>query len=32
VKVLFRRSDGRLLGEQALGEDGVDKRISAWPA
>jgi NADPH-dependent 2,4-dienoyl-CoA reductase/sulfur reductase-like enzyme/rhodanese-related sulfurtransferase len=29
MKVLFRRSNGRLLGAQALGEDGVDKRISA---
>jgi NADPH-dependent 2,4-dienoyl-CoA reductase/sulfur reductase-like enzyme/rhodanese-related sulfurtransferase len=31
LKVLFRRSDGRLLGAQAVGEDGpaVDKRISA---
>jgi NADPH-dependent 2,4-dienoyl-CoA reductase/sulfur reductase-like enzyme/rhodanese-related sulfurtransferase len=29
IKVLFRRSDGRLLGAQALGEDAVDKRISA---
>jgi len=29
LKVLFRRSDGRLLGAQALGEDNVDKRISA---
>jgi rhodanese-related sulfurtransferase len=28
VKVLFRKSDGRLLGAQALGWDGVDKRIS----
>jgi len=28
MKVLFRKSDGRLLGAQALGEDGVDKRIS----
>ena len=28
LKVLFRKSDGRLLGAQALGEDGVDKRIS----
>jgi NADPH-dependent 2,4-dienoyl-CoA reductase/sulfur reductase-like enzyme/rhodanese-related sulfurtransferase len=28
MKVLFRRSDGRLLGAQAVGEDGVDKRIS----
>jgi len=31
LKVLFRTSDGRLLGAQALGTDGpaVDKRISA---
>jgi NADPH-dependent 2,4-dienoyl-CoA reductase/sulfur reductase-like enzyme/rhodanese-related sulfurtransferase len=29
MKVLFRKSDGKLLGAQALGEDGVDKRISA---
>jgi rhodanese-related sulfurtransferase len=29
MKVLFRKSDGRLLGAQALGEEGVDKRISA---
>ena len=31
MKVLFRKSDGRLLGAQALGHDGpaVDKRISA---
>ncbi len=29
MKVLFRKSDGRLLGAQALGLDGVDKRISA---
>ena len=28
MKVVFRRSDGRLLGAQAVGEDGVDKRIS----
>ena len=28
MKVLFRKSDGRLLGAQAVGEDGVDKRIS----
>ncbi len=27
LKVLFRRSDGRLLGAQGAGEDGVDKRI-----
>jgi NADPH-dependent 2,4-dienoyl-CoA reductase/sulfur reductase-like enzyme/rhodanese-related sulfurtransferase len=31
LKVLFRKTDGRVLGAQALGEDGpaVDKRISA---
>lgn len=31
MKVIFRKSNGRLLGAQALGEDGpaVDKRISA---
>ncbi|MEJ2016421.1 MAG: FAD-dependent oxidoreductase, partial [Limibacillus sp.] len=31
MKVIFRKSDGRLLGVQALGQDGpaVDKRISA---
>ena len=31
LKFLFRKSDGRVLGAQALGEDGpaVDKRISA---
>jgi len=31
LKVLFRKSDGKVLGAQALGEDGpaVDKRISA---
>ena len=31
LKLIFRKSDGRLLGAQALGEDGpaVDKRISA---
>ncbi len=28
MKVLFRKSDGRLLGAQAVGQDGVDKRIS----
>ena len=29
TKVLFRKSNGRLLGAQAFGEDNVDKRISA---
>ncbi len=28
MKVIFRKSDGRLLGAQAVGQDGVDKRIS----
>jgi NADPH-dependent 2,4-dienoyl-CoA reductase/sulfur reductase-like enzyme/rhodanese-related sulfurtransferase len=32
MKVLFRKSDGRLLGAQALGEVGVDKRVSALAA
>ncbi len=27
MKVLFRKSDGRLLGAQAAGEAGVDKRV-----
>lgn len=29
LKILFRKSDGRLLGAQAVGLDGVDKRIDA---
>ena len=29
MKVIFRKSNGKLLGAQALGEDLVDKRISA---
>jgi len=28
MKILFSKADGRLLGAQALGEAGVDKRIS----
>ena len=32
MKIIFRKSDGRLLGAQALGEEGVDKRISAFAA
>jgi NADPH-dependent 2,4-dienoyl-CoA reductase/sulfur reductase-like enzyme/rhodanese-related sulfurtransferase len=32
IKVLFRKSDGRLLGAQALGRNGVDKRISTIAA
>ncbi len=27
LKVLFRKSDGRVLGAQGVGEEGVDKRI-----
>lgn len=30
IKVLFRKSNGRLLGAQALGTDGVDKRIDVF--
>jgi rhodanese-related sulfurtransferase len=30
MKVIFRKSDGKLLGAQALGCDNVDKRISAF--
>ncbi|MCU0479110.1 MAG: FAD-dependent oxidoreductase [Chloroflexi bacterium] len=30
IKILFRKSDGRLLGAQAVGLDGVDKRIDAF--
>jgi NADPH-dependent 2,4-dienoyl-CoA reductase/sulfur reductase-like enzyme/rhodanese-related sulfurtransferase len=29
MKVIFRKSDGKLLGAQAMGKNGVDKRISA---
>jgi len=29
IKVLFRKSHGRLLGAQVLGEDGVTKRIDS---
>jgi NADPH-dependent 2,4-dienoyl-CoA reductase/sulfur reductase-like enzyme/rhodanese-related sulfurtransferase len=29
MKILFRKSNGKLLGAQALGEEMVDKRISA---
>jgi len=27
MKVIFRKSDGRILGAQAVGEDGAEKRI-----
>lgn len=30
IKVLFRKSDGRVLGAQVLSEDGVAKRIDAF--
>ena len=30
IKVLFKKSDGRLLGAQLLSEDGVAKRIDAF--
>jgi rhodanese-related sulfurtransferase len=30
MKILFRKSDGKLLGAQAVGLDGVDKRIDAF--
>jgi len=30
MKVIFRKSDGRLLGAQVLGEDGVAKRIDSF--
>ena len=30
MKILFRKSDGRLLGAQAVGLDGVDKRIDVF--
>ena len=29
LKIIFRQSDGRILGAQAVGKDGVDKRIDA---
>ncbi len=30
LKILFRKSDGRLLGAQGLGMDGVEKRIDVF--
>ncbi len=30
TKVIFRKSDGRLLGAQVLGEDGVPKRMDSF--
>jgi NADPH-dependent 2,4-dienoyl-CoA reductase/sulfur reductase-like enzyme/rhodanese-related sulfurtransferase len=30
MKIIFRKSDGRLLGAQVLGEDGVAKRIDSF--
>ena len=30
IKIIFRKSDGKLLGAQVLGEDGVPKRIDSF--
>jgi NADPH-dependent 2,4-dienoyl-CoA reductase/sulfur reductase-like enzyme/rhodanese-related sulfurtransferase len=30
IKVIYRKSDGRLLGAQVLGQDGVTKRIDSF--
>jgi rhodanese-related sulfurtransferase len=30
TKVMFRKSDGRLLGAQVVGEDGADKRVDTF--
>ena len=30
IKLLFRKSDGKVLGAQVLGEDGVPKRIDSF--
>ncbi|MEI6152630.1 MAG: FAD-dependent oxidoreductase [Deltaproteobacteria bacterium] len=30
IKVIYRKSNGRLLGEQVLGQDGVTKRIDSF--
>jgi NADPH-dependent 2,4-dienoyl-CoA reductase/sulfur reductase-like enzyme/rhodanese-related sulfurtransferase len=30
IKVLFRKSDGKLLGAQVLGDDGVTKRVDSF--
>lgn len=32
LKLLFGREDGRILGAQIVGEDGVDKRIDVLAA
>lgn len=32
IKIIFKKSDGRLLGALAYGEDGVDKRIDVFAA
>ena len=32
LKIIFRKSDGRLLGAQGLGMDGVEKRIDVFAA
>jgi NADPH-dependent 2,4-dienoyl-CoA reductase/sulfur reductase-like enzyme/rhodanese-related sulfurtransferase len=30
MKIIFRKSDGKLLGAQVVGQDGVDKRVDAY--
>ena len=30
MKIIFRKSNGRLIGAQAVGQDGADKRIDAF--
>jgi rhodanese-related sulfurtransferase len=30
MKIIFRKSDGKLLGAQVVGQDGVDKRVDAF--
>jgi NADPH-dependent 2,4-dienoyl-CoA reductase/sulfur reductase-like enzyme/rhodanese-related sulfurtransferase len=30
MKIIFRKSDGRLLGAQVVGHEGVDKRVDAF--
>lgn len=32
IRVIFRKSDGRIIGALAYGEDGVDKRIDVFAA
>jgi NADPH-dependent 2,4-dienoyl-CoA reductase/sulfur reductase-like enzyme/rhodanese-related sulfurtransferase len=32
MKIIFRKSNGKLLGAQAIGMDGIDKRIDVYAA